>query len=85
MLLKFDENFNCLNYSGLVLWRSSIWKDTEDGPQTPNSVGYEIRGDGLEVVADEDEGCPVVGVGEVFGAFFVGFVEADSGAIGNVL
>ena len=38
----------------------------------------------LEVVADEDEGCPVVGVGEVLGAFFVRFVEADSGSIGGV-
>ena len=38
----------------------------------------------LEVVADEDEGCPVVGMGEVLGTIFVGFVEADSGAIGGV-
>jgi hypothetical protein len=38
----------------------------------------------LLAVADEDEGCPVVGVGEVLGAFFVGFVEADSGAIGGI-
>ena len=37
-----------------------------------------------EVVADEDEGCPVVGMGEVLGTFFVGFVEADSGAIGGI-
>ena len=40
--------------------------------------------EGLEVVADEDEGCPVVGMGEVLGAFFVGFVEADSGAVCGV-
>ena len=39
----------------------------------------------LLAVADEDEGCPVVGVGEVLGAFFVGFVEADPGAIGDIL
>ena len=37
-----------------------------------------------EVVADEDEGYPVVGMGEVLGTFFVGFVEADSGAIGGI-
>lgn len=78
MLLKFGENFNCLNYSGLVLWRSSIWKDTEDGPQTPNSGGYEIRGDGLEVVADEDEGGPVVGVGEGVDGELSWDVEADA-------
>ena len=38
----------------------------------------------LEVVADEDEGCPVVRMGKVLGTFFVGFVEADSGAIGGI-
>ena len=37
-----------------------------------------------EVVADEDEGCPVVGMGEVLRTFFVGFVEADSSAIGGI-
>ena len=34
----------------------------------------------LEVVADEDEGCPVVGMGEGIDGELSGDVEADSGA-----
>jgi hypothetical protein len=39
----------------------------------------------LEPVADQNEGCPVVGMGKVLGAFFVGFVASGSGAVGGVL
>ena len=76
MLLKFAENFDCVNYLGLVLRRSEHMWELADGPQTPNSGDYE-----LEVVADEDEGGPVVGVGEGVDGELSGDEAADSSAI----
>ena len=47
-------------------------------PLNPQFWGYEIREEGLEVVADEDEGGPVVGVGEGVDGELSLDVEADA-------